>query len=445
MARGKGEHHSVVVIGGGVAGLAAARRLFQAGVDVVLLEARDDLGGRIRTSFELAPFPVELGAEFVHGRPPQLLAEICAARLHLDEQAFDPLLLDHGRILNVASSWEELFAELRRRPPRDVPFGARIKRLEGTRRWTRREAQLARQYVEGYMAADVERVSAQALSQETSASEKIHGDRAYRLREGYAGLVSSLARDLPKSMLRFASAVRRIRWRSGSVVVESSGPTGFARESIHAERAIVTLPLGVWQQPPGDPGQIAFEPDPAKESCAARLGMGSVTKILFRLRGPLSSASGVSRPLRTALRGTTFFLVRGAPVPTWWTVGPDDEPILVGWSAGAAALNLSSKPRPQALGIAARTLSDALGTSERAISELVESAHIVDWHEDPFARGAYSWVPAGALDAARELASPVGGTLFFAGEATDTEGYRGTVHGAFLTGIRAAAEVLRAA
>ena len=65
-----------------------------------------------------------------------------------------------------------------------------------------------------------------------------------------------------------------------------------------------------------------------------------------------------------------------------------------------------------------------------------------DWKQDPWARGAYSWIPAGALEVPARLAEPVDDTLFFAGEATDTAGYRGTVHGALETGLRAAAELL---
>jgi len=66
-----------------------------------------------------------------------------------------------------------------------------------------------------------------------------------------------------------------------------------------------------------------------------------------------------------------------------------------------------------------------------------------DWQEDPFSRGAYSYAAVGGIGAARKLAKPVAGTLFFAGEATNSDGYNGTVHGAIATGLRAAKELLQ--
>jgi monoamine oxidase len=72
----------------------------------------------------------------------------------------------------------------------------------------------------------------------------------------------------------------------------------------------------------------------------------------------------------------------------------------------------------------------------------LESLYYHDWYGDPFAGGAYSYIPVGGLEAAGLLAAPVADTLFFAGEATNTEGHQGTVHGAIATGLRAAREII---
>jgi monoamine oxidase len=76
------------------------------------------------------------------------------------------------------------------------------------------------------------------------------------------------------------------------------------------------------------------------------------------------------------------------------------------------------------------------------LNRLIEAAYFHDWHADPFARGAYSYVPAGALPARKKLAQPVSDTLFLAGEATDQNGHSATVHGAIASGVRAAHQVL---
>ena len=96
----------------------------------------------------------------------------------------------------------------------------------------------------------------------------------------------------------------------------------------------------------------------------------------------------------------------------------------------------------QVLSAALAALCRMLGTSESFLRERLASSHVANWQADPFARGAYSYVPVGGLDAMKKLAQPVEDTLFFAGEATHHEGHSGTVAGAITTGYRAAAEVI---
>ncbi|HSS38780.1 MAG TPA: FAD-dependent oxidoreductase, partial [Polyangia bacterium] len=93
--------------------------------------------------------------------------------------------------------------------------------------------------------------------------------------------------------------------------------------------------------------------------------------------------------------------------------------------------------------LALRGLASGLGLPARAVAAALEDARVFDWANDPFARGAYSWVPVGALDAPAALAMPAGDCLHFAGEATDVGGDPGTVHGALATGARAAHDIRR--
>jgi monoamine oxidase len=87
-------------------------------------------------------------------------------------------------------------------------------------------------------------------------------------------------------------------------------------------------------------------------------------------------------------------------------------------------------------------LTRLFGIERKRIEHLLEAQYVYDWHADPYARGSYSYVAVGGLGAQEELARPVEDTLFFAGEATNSDGYHGTVHGAIATGRRAAAEVI---
>jgi monoamine oxidase len=118
--------------------------------------------------------------------------------------------------------------------------------------------------------------------------------------------------------------------------------------------------------------------------------------------------------------------------------------MLMGWAGGPATRRLTGK-RPETIArVALASLARTTRVPEARLRALLQAWHVVDWASDPFARGAYSWVPVGALPAQAALGAPVDGTLFFAGEATNADGASGTVHGALATGMRAAGEILAA-
>lgn len=129
--------------------------------------------------------------------------------------------------------------------------------------------------------------------------------------------------------------------------------------------------------------------------------------------------------------------------PTWWTMLPQEAPVLTAWAAGPRAEALSrydsGERKRRALGV----LAEIFEMEFERLEKLVDEAFTHDWQSDPFSRGAYSYFLVGGAEAARKLAKPIAGTLFFAGEATDFSGHNGTVHGALASGTRAAKEVLR--
>jgi monoamine oxidase len=392
--------NDVVVVGGGVAGLAAAARLTRAGRRVVLLEARDRLGGRVHTLRDW-PFPIEGGAEFVHGRPPRL------TRLPLLPVSGRHLLVRGGRIEDGREVWEATMELLAAAPARDCGF---LSHLAGERR--PRVKAMARAYVEGFHAAEPGRISMQAIARDQAASESVGGDKIYHVTGGYDRLLSRFV----AGEVRLGTRVRAVRWRRGRVEIDAVGPFGDRLEPLVARAAVVTVPLPLL-------AKLRFSPPLLpKRRAAARLAMGPVIKAALWFRERFWDDAFLHQP--------------GAPFPTWWPVG--DAPVLMGWAAGpaAAALTGCDNLPHMAVRSLARTLRDP------SLAARVVAARVFDWAADPLAGGAYSWVPAGALDAQSQLAAPVEGTLFFAGEATHDGGFAGTVHGAIDTGLRAAAEIL---
>jgi monoamine oxidase len=392
----------VLIIGGGVSGLAAATRLQRAGLRVLVLEARDRLGGRVHTVRDW-PFAVESGAEFVHGRPPRLTRLLGRLTAVPDRH----LLVRGGQAEDGRRVWEATMELLAQRPDQDCDS---LSHLRDERRPRVRE--MARAYVEGFHAADAGRASMQAIARDQEASESVGGDKIYHVPGGYDRLLARLG----SVDARLGTRVRALRWRRGRVEVDAVGPFGDRQPALSARAAVVTVPLPLLLE-------LRFSPAlPVKRRAASRLAMGPVIKAAVWFRERFWDDAFIHSP--------------GAAFPTWWPVG--DTPVLMGWSAGPAAAALAGCDNlPH---VAVRSLAHTL--RDRRLGARVVGVRVFDWAADDLARGAYSWVPVGALDAQSELAAPVEGTLFFAGEATHDGGFGGTVHGALDTGLRAAAEIL---
>jgi monoamine oxidase len=433
-----------VVAGAGVAGLAAADALLAAGLRVLVVEASGRIGGRVFTQHDFAGATIERGAEFVHGRHPGLIAEIEEAGLRLVARPFEPLGLRDGKDITSRQSWDRVFDELADPAAPDVAIAERADELVAEQRWTQAEATRLRNYVQGYNAADPARASAKALSIEARAAREIDEDGNASIARGYDALLDWLARRVEdQAALRTGTALRSIERDRAGVVLELA--CAGATERVQAAAVIVTLPLSLLQLDGDDPAGLRFAPPlPQKTEAARRLAMGNVLKVFLRLDAALSQISGIDDALRPKLERANFLQTPDEPVPSWWLAGQPDAPVVVGWCGGPVADRLAGKDGGEIVAIAVATLARALGISADLLSAAVRASSVADWSKEPWARGAYSWIPAGALDAAAALAAPVDGTIFFAGEATDTRGYRGTVHGAYETGRRAADELLQA-
>lgn len=400
----------VIVIGAGAAGLACANRLSKAGLRVVCLEARDRIGGRICTTHD--EFPVEFGAEFVHGRPPQILelvpVEECGGRM---------IRVWGGQVMEEEESEGGPVLEDVKRAGASGPDES-LQHFLDRSDYSEEHRQEATGFAEGFNAARKEELSIASLAKDMIAGDQIDGDRSFRVRGGY----DVLLRALGGSDVRLGAVVESISWKAGDCRVGLAGG-----EALQAGRVVVTVPLGVLQA-----GAIRFAPEPTEILAAARaLRFGQAYRVTLRF----ARAFWEDQP---GLRDAGFIISDEPVFPVWWTRAPSREPVLTGWSAGPKADALIGLP-------AAQVIAQALSSIERIIGAKkpeVTGQWFHDWQSDPFARGAYSWVPAGALPARGVLSTPVEKTLYFAGEATDLLGYGGTVHGAMESGYRAARQIL---
>lgn len=434
--------YDVVIVGAGAAGLAALRELDRAGLRVLCLEARDRIGGRVYTVHDpLSPMPIELGAEFIHGRSPEIWDIVRSQRLLAYDCAEKAVHVKNRRIKDGANGWElidKVMEDMQKASEKgeDRSFSDFI----AASSHSEDAKQLASSYVEGFNAARKEIVSIRSLAEDATAADEIDGDRSFRLVNGYDALIQQLIApvDNQSEKLRLNTIVRRIEWSAGRATVHVHSAITAQTEAIQAGRVVVTVPLGVLQCQSEESGGIAFDPEPSAILQPARaLEFGQVMRVVLRFRKAFWE-------WKEEFASAGFFLSDEKFFPTWWVLLPVRAPLITGWSAGPHADDLLGMPESEIIGHALHDLARITGMRESQLRGLLEAAYFHDWHADPFARGAYSYVPVGALEAREVLAKPVADILYFAGEATETNGHSATVHGAIASGRRAARQILEA-
>jgi monoamine oxidase len=408
----------IIIIGAGASGLKAAHTLAKHHKSVIVLEARSRMGGRIHTLTEPFSFPVDLGAEFIHGDLPMthhLLREAGIDTLTMKGQAWRVLQGKLEKSGMAWDGWDELLAALHKLK-QDITMGDFLRAHFSDEKYADLISSVSR-FVEGYDAADLDKVSAFALRDEWSAEEE---STQYFPDGGYHRLAQYLFEQASSKGVEFVfnCEVTRIEWREGKVTVSSNQAT------YEASRVLITLPIGVLQS-----GTIAFSPDiPEYIHAFKGFGYGTVTKILVEFDTPIWSQP--SREIRSI--PALGFLFSDAFVPTWW-VHDDQMPLLTGWLAGPKLEKITlGKAELQQRCI--ESLSYIFDCTEEVLKKHIKTLKIVDWHKDPFAKGAYAYATLQTNDARKILNTPVQNTLYFAGEALYEGPEMGTVEAALGSG-----------
>ena len=439
----------VLIIGAGVAGLTAARDLTAAGARVLVIEARNRLGGRVLTH-HTPDGPVELGAEFVHGAVEETLSVVREAGLPLREtDRGAPRVTGNNRETaeetaeapagetaeapaeapaDIFSAMDVVLAHASADGP-DESFQHLVERADVGAEIKARCLAL----VEGYHAADPARFSVRSLLKNTAADERPGANRQFRFVDGYDGLVAAIFQRIDPALcdVRLNTVVTAVSWGRRRVVVRTSVVGSSAGQEFAAPQLIVTVPLGVLKA-----GAIEFSPRVIeKEGAIGRLEMGDAERVSLCLAGDAWVAHDRFPP-------EGFLFTGEPPFPVWWVSRPPPFPVITGWSGGRNARALGPLGGAARVDAAVAALAAALGADAGRLRQDLRGGFSHDWLADPFARGAYSYAGVGGSEAGDELAVPIEGTLFFAGEATESDGQNGTVHGAIASGRKAAKQAL---
>jgi monoamine oxidase len=410
---------------------------------VLGVEARGRIGGRVLTVRDPAlGLPLELGAEFIHGHPSEIFDELKSAGLTAYQVTGKSLDVntETGCVTHdedLSDSFDRLMDDLVKAAEAgdDKPFSEWLKGVpysEGVK-------QRATSFVEGFEAARANVIGIASLALETRASDAIEADRSYRVFDGYDAVLRHILHGVvgAEKKLRLNRVVEQVEWRPGSATLHMRSMLTGNVETVRCQKVIVTVPLGVLQADPGEKGAIRFNPEPQGIlNAAKKLRFGQVIRVVLRFR----EAFWESVP---HFPEASFLFSQEPLFPTWWTTRPVKLPVMTGWSSGPHADTLLDRSECEIIEAALASLTRITRADGATPGSLLEAVYLHKWNEDPFARGAYSYTPAGALNARETLALPVADTLYFAGEATETSGHSGTVNGAMSTGITAAAQVLK--
>ncbi|MGL4767248.1 MAG: flavin monoamine oxidase family protein [Formosimonas sp.] len=422
MAKGK----QVIVIGSGLAGLAAAKKLTKAGHSVQVLEARERIGGRTHTSTKWADIPLDLGASWIHGIEDNPLTDLAAqAQAQTVVSPLDSSRTFYARDSVVQDDEyyegaEKLIHQAVQRAmgqSQDQSVGNAVGALLQTKDISAGMAQqidfLLNTTIEHEYAGSVEELSAKYLEQ----MAEFDGDDVV-MPQGYAALVQFLAQGLA---ILTRHVVQKIEHDEQGVRVTANGKV------FSADAVLVTVPLGVLKA-----GKIEFAPAlPAdKQQAIDALKMGVLNKVYLRFD-------------KVFWQPKSTWLEWMSPKKGQWAEWVDfanllGKPVLLGFNAADYGREIEHKTDAQIVAQAMDVLRQMFGAN---IPNPIDH-QITRWAQDEFSYGSYSCNALGMRkDARKALAEPLGKRVFFAGEATHSQ-YFATAHGAYMSGLDAAKQMI---
>ena len=402
----------IAIVGAGAAGIAAARWLRAKGANILVLEARDRVGGRAHTDRSTFGIPLDRGCAWLHSAAENPWAALAR------EQGFS--------ILEQPPDWRRRVGAKVRSPAElaAVDHGLEQNFSLASRAATEgRDVPMSELIPDNAFRAQFDAIMTWYIGIESDSVSSLDVARFddtelnWAVREGLGAVVERAAQGLE---VRFSTPVRTIDWRDRGVSLQTTSG------SVDASAVILTAPTSVLAL-----DGIRFEPPlpTTIQQALHDVPLGIANKVFFRME-----------PGALPFEGTTHFTGTDQKAHTCsYQVRPAGHEVLLAYFGGRFARDLERRGELEQF---AREELGAIFGSE--FTRRITASLTVGWSEDPWSRGSYSAARPGRAHMREVLNQPVGERMFFAGEACSVEHF-GTIHGAWETGVRAAAQALRVA
>jgi monoamine oxidase len=428
----------IIVIGAGAAGLLAAGTLAKAGKTVVLLEARNRIGGRIHTlEYGSALQPAEMGAEFIHGDLPLTKSLLDEAGITYHSASAEMWKYTDGKFTpneSFVENWDELLDRLKALE-QDITINNFLQQYFADDKYHNMR-QSVRSFVTGYDNGDPARASAFALRKEWLFEDE---GAQYRIEGGYVKLMNYLADEFKAASgtICLNAAVQHIEWDEQQVKISTTAGINY-----NAKQLLIALPLGILQIDKNQEGAVQFSPQVTQHTHAINaLGFGAVIKILFEFDQPFWENVPTDKLGGKSIENMGY-LFSEEEIPTWWTQIPQHTNLLTGWLGGPDAAEKVDTSDADIMEQGLQSLRNIFSIHPLKLRQKLINWQVVNWTADPFTRGSYAYDTVAAPQAKQVLNNPVANTIYFAGEYLYEGTAMGTVEAALTSGLKAAEKIL---
>jgi len=415
----------ILIVGAGAAGLMAAYTLSKAGKKVMVLEARDRMGGRIHTLHDELFFKhAELGAEFVHGNLPVTMELLHEAGIEYISGQGEMWQFRDGKLAKNSwdmPGWDKMMRKLNDLEE-DISIGEFLDQNFSEDQYAELRASVIR-FISGYDTADPAKASAFALRDEWGSEED---DAQYRIVGGYRALAEYLAGESKLNGVEFYlnSVANHIDHNKTLAKVTLNNGTVY-----EAGKVIVALPLGVLQA-----GAVTFGPAADEyQKALQQMGFGAIVKLLLEFKEAFWENED---------RAFMSFVISGEEIPTWWTQYPTHSTVLTGWLGGLPAEKKKGMTDEEFMHAAIRSLAVIFNRKEEELKDDLVTWKVANWTTDPFTLGSYVYDTVESHQARKVLSRPINNRIYFASEFIYEGPAMGTVEAALTSGLDVAKKIV---